>query len=283
MRARPAMFAGSWYPSSPSACEREIRSFLAAGGIQAASEKNFTGGIVPHAGWYFSGSIACNVIHLLENGPQPDLVWIFGMHLHQRSQAHIMARGAWQTPFGDLEIDAACAEELSRRFSFRVETAEDFTPDNTIELQLPFVKYFFPEAKIVPVGPPPTPEALDIGKSAAEIGTRLGRTVRVIGSTDLTHYGPNYGFSPKGRGKEAVAWVQKENDRRIVDAMTALQPSRVIDEALANRNACCAGAAAAAISAGISLGAVSAETVAYATSYDKSPGDSLVGYAGVVF
>jgi hypothetical protein len=277
------MFAGSWYPSSPSSCEKEIRTFLEEGRIRAVPEKTCAGGIVPHAGWYFSGSIACNVIHLLVSGQRPDLVWIFGMHLHPRSPAHIMTRGAWQTPFGDLEIDAECAEELASRFSFRIETAEDFTPDNTIELQLPFVKYFFPDAKIVPVGPPPTPDALEIGKSAAEIGSRLGRTVRVIGSTDLTHYGPNYGFSPKGRGKEAVAWVRNENDRRIVEALTAMAPARVIDEALTNHNACCAGAAAAAISAGIALGATSAETVAYATSHDKSPGDSLVGYVGVVF
>ncbi|MCF8053579.1 MAG: AmmeMemoRadiSam system protein B [Desulfobacterales bacterium] len=283
MRVRPAMFAGSWYPSSPSACENEIHAFLEQPGMEAVSPRYFLGGIVPHAGWFFSGAIACNVIHLLARGEMPEVVWLFGMHLHQRSPAYIMTQGAWETPFGNLEIDSACAEELSGRFDFQIETVDDFTPDNTIELQLPFVKYFFPETKIVPVGPPPTPKAMEVGAAAAQISKKHGRRVRVIGSTDLTHYGPNYGFTPQGKGKEAVAWVKGENDRRMVEALTALEPKRVIEEALSHQNACCAGAAAAAISAGKALGEDSAEMVAYATSYDKNPGDSLVGYTGIVF
>jgi len=175
------------------------------------------------------------------------------------------------------------AEEMAGRFSFTVETADDFTPDNTIELQLPFVKHFFPDARIVPVGVPPNAEAPAMGRAAVEISNRLGRRIRIVGSTDLTHYGPNYGFSPKGTGSAAVSWVKEENDRRIIDAILSLSPDQVIEEALSHQNACCAGAAAAAIAAGTALGADAAELVAYATSYDKHPGDSLVGYAGVVF
>jgi AmmeMemoRadiSam system protein B len=107
-------------------------------------------------------------------------------------------------------------------------------------------------------------------------------TAKVIGSTDLTHYGSNYGFTSKGRGKQAVDWVRSKNDRRVIDAMLALEPERVISEALASQNACCAGAAATAIEAARTLGASQADEIAYATSYDKSPGDSFVGYVGIV-
>jgi hypothetical protein len=78
-------------------------------------------------------------------------------------------------------------------------------------------------------------------------------------------------------------WVRNENDRRVIEAMLAMDPDKVISEALANYNACCSGAAATAIAAAKRLGAGNAETIAYATSYDKSPGDSFVGYAGIVF
>jgi MEMO1 family protein len=77
--------------------------------------------------------------------------------------------------------------------------------------------------------------------------------------------------------------VRTENDRRVIEAMLAMDPDRVISEALANNNACCSGAAATAIAAAKRIGAGKAETIAYATSYDKSPGDSFVGYAGIVF
>jgi AmmeMemoRadiSam system protein B len=105
----------------------------------------------------------------------------------------------------------------------------------------------------------------------------------VIGSTDLTHYGNNYGFVVKGTGPAAVDWVRNENDRRVIDAMLAMDPDRIISEALENQNACCGGAAAAAITAAKHLGAQKAQSIAYATSYDKSPGDSFVGYVGIVF
>jgi AmmeMemoRadiSam system protein B len=61
----------------------------------------------------------------------------------------------------------------------------------------------------------------------------------VIGSTDLTHYGPNYGFTSKGVGSTAVDWVRDENDRRVIDAMTRMDPDAVIREGLSNDNACC--------------------------------------------
>jgi AmmeMemoRadiSam system protein B len=54
-------------------------------------------------------------------------------------------------------------------------------------------------------------------------------------------------------------------------------------EALENQNACCPGAAATAIEAGRRLGAKEAESLSYATSHDRSPGESFVGYVGIVF
>ena len=64
---RKAMFAGSWYPTGASECEGEINSFLEAGKNINSPDRSLVGGIVPHAGWYFSGSIACNVISRLKS------------------------------------------------------------------------------------------------------------------------------------------------------------------------------------------------------------------------
>jgi len=283
MKVRRSIFSGSWYPDSASACEREINGFLKEYNTESVSKRTLIGGIVPHAGWYFSGSIACNVIHCLKDEKSPDVFVIFGMHLHSGSPAYMMTEGAWETPFGSIEIENALANELSKKFTFQIETADRFTQDNTIELQLPFIKYFFKDAKIVPIGTPPTKKSLEIGKSVAEISNQMGLQVKVIGSTDLTHYGPNYGFVSHGRGSTAVDWVRNKNDRGVINAMLAMDPERVIKEAMTNQNACCSGAAATAISAAKQLGAGKAETIAYATSYDKSPGDSFVGYVGIVF
>ena len=283
MNVRKAMFAGSWYPASASGCEKEIKNFLQDPNIKIPSRKKLVGGIVPHAGWYFSGSIACNMIHFLKADDPPDVFLIFGMHLHSGSPNYIMTEGAWETPFGEIHIEEELASEITRKFSFKLETAEDFTQDNTIEIQIPFIKYFFPKVKIVPIGVPPTRNSFEIGKTAVEIAIKLGLRVKIVGSTDLTHYGLNYGFIPKGIGPSAADWVRNENDRRVIDAMLSMDPDEVVREALTSQNACCAGAAATAIAAGIQLGAKRAELIAYSSSYDKSPGESFVGYAGIVF
>jgi AmmeMemoRadiSam system protein B len=280
MDVRKAAFAGSWYPDSAAECEADIRRFTETA---QNSHKEYVGGIVPHAGWYFSGEIACRVIHGLSSGPPPDVVVVFGMHLHPESPSYIMTEGAWETPFGDLYIRTDVARQLSEAFSFQVETAQRHTQDNTIELQLPFIKYFFKDTKIVPLGLPPVESSLDIGVAVTEIISALGLGARIIGSTDLTHYGFNYGYTPMGSGDSAVEWVTADNDRRVVDRMLAMDPQAVIREGLAHQNACCAGAAATAIAASRKLGATRAEEVAYATSYDKQPSDSFVGYVGILY
>lgn len=282
MKIRKADFAGSWYPGSASGCEKEINKFLKEKFIPVSIGRRPVGGIVPHAGWFFSGSIACNVIKALDE-TSPDVILLFGMHLHTGSSCYIMTEGAWETPFGELMIEETVAGELAEKFSFVIETAENYTPDNTIELQLPFIKYFFKNTKIIPIGVPPIKKSLEIGIFAAKLANRLGMRIKVIGSTDLTHYGLNYGFTPRGIGQSALDWVRNENDRILIDAMLAMEPETILKEALKRQNACCAGAAATAIATGIQLGAQEAQAIGYATSYDKSPGDSFVGYVGIVF
>jgi len=283
MILRKSVFSGSWYPAEQQACEDQIHQFLESGKNQSVSVANPVGGIVPHAGWFFSGSIACNVIHRLAQAASPDVVVVFGMHLHGGSPRTIMPEGEWETPFGPIAVDTALAGELTHRYAFQTETPTRFQQDNTIELQMPFIRYFFKDARVVAMGVPPTAETLALAKSVVETTRELELSMVVIGSTDLTHYGPNYGLTSKGAGPKAVDWVRNENDRRVIDAMTRMDPEAVIREGLANDNACCCGAAAAAIAAGKAMGAQKAAELTYATSYDKSPGDSFVGYVGVLF
>jgi MEMO1 family protein len=279
---RKAAFAGSWYPGSADECETRITEFLDEG-QGTDTRADLIGGIVPHAGWFFSGSIACNTIHAVSRSGQPDVVAVFGMHMHPKSTPCIYTEGEWETPFGNLSVATDLAGDLAETFTFSENREQDFYQDNTIELQLPFVKYFCKTAEFIPIGVPPAPFALKLGEAVAEIAEKKGLRLMVIGSTDLTHYGPNYGLMSKGTGPAALNWVRDENDKRVIEAMVALQPEEVIKQGLANRNACCSGAAAAAISAGVRAGAQKGECLTYATSADKSPGSSFVGYVGVVF
>jgi AmmeMemoRadiSam system protein B len=282
MAKRRADFAGSWYPAKASDCEKIIEEFSRSS-VSCPSGGRKVGGIVPHAGWVYSGNIACNVVRCLSEESAPDTVILFGKHLHPSSPYYMTKEGTWATPLGDLEIDEELGESLSAEFPFHIETANRYEQDNTIEIQLPFIKYFFPNSRILPIGVPPSEASLKIGERAVELGESLGRKLMVLGSTDLTHYGLNYGFTPKGVGETAVQWVKDENDRRLVDLILKMDPEGVIHESLRNHNACCSGAVATAIAAARKLGAARAEKLVYSTSYDVRPDHSFVGYVGVVF
>jgi AmmeMemoRadiSam system protein B len=282
MDTRPAVLAGSWYPRQADACEKEIERYLARETDQAVPGDKWTAGIVPHAGWIYSGHLACRVINLLKGTSPPDLVVIFGMHLHSRSPNHIMANGAWETPFGVLPVAEDLAGHLMSRFDFKVETPRRCLEDNTVEVQLPFVKYLLNPACFLALGVPPVPQSIEIGQAVGQWAVDNKKHIRIIGSTDLTHYGPNYGFSPQGSGRKAMEWVRDTNDRYVIDAILAMDPERIIQEGRTRQNACCAGAVAAAVAAAGQMGADRAHEVAYASSCDRSPGDSFVGYVGVV-
>ncbi len=283
MALRKADLAGAWYPGRESECREAIEAFSRKRGPCPGVAGRPVGGIVPHAGWVFSGRVACSVIDCLQQPEDPDTCLLFGRHLLPGSGNYIMRRDAWATPLGELEIDAELGDRLAAEFRFIEETAGRHEPDNTIELQLPFLKHFFPNIRILPLGLPPRASTLEIAGRAAQLARDLGRRPIVLGSTDLTHYGNNYGYTPRGTGREAVSWVRDVNDRRVVDLMLSMRAEAVIEEALQSQNACCSGAAAAAIEAAQVLGARSASEILYATSYDVRPDSSFVGYAGVLF
>ncbi|MCP4116432.1 MAG: AmmeMemoRadiSam system protein B [Desulfobacteraceae bacterium] len=284
MERKRAAFKGSWYPAEARGCERDIAGFLSQGKGDLQGE--YVGGIVPHAGWYYSGSIACRVIGTMAAGAgagEVDVVLLFGLHMSPGSTPRVMVRGGWETPFGDLAVHEAFAVSLAKRVGANSVSPATFPDDNTIEVQLPFVKHFFPTAAIVPVGVPPSKVARIMGTAAADVASELGLATKVIGSTDMTHYGLNYGFTPEGTGETAYDWVRKTNDPKAIKAMVSMDADAIVAQGLNNHNLCCAGAAAAAATASKALGAVRGIELDYATSYEKSPGDSFVGYSGILF
>ena len=283
MEVRQADLAGSWYPGRGSDCINAIEGFMDPAISCPDTRGEVVGGIVPHAGWVFSGKIACNVIKCLHVQDGPDTCIILGRHLHEGSPSFIMTEGLWETPLGGLSIDSDIATELSREFSLTIETASRYEDDNTIEVQLPFLKYYFPDIKIVPMGLPPHPDSLKIAKRVVELSRQMGRKIVVIGSTDLTHYGYDYGFMPRGAGEEAVEWVTQVNDKRAIDLMVNMDEHTVLNASFKDHNVCCPGAVAAAIVAAKELGAVKAKQLVYGTSYDVRPDSSFVGYVGIVF
>jgi MEMO1 family protein len=277
MRTRDRMLPVGWYPASVSACKAEIAHFI-AGTTPLPAGTRVYGGIVPHAGWYFSGKAAARVFYLAAKSFQPQVVCVFGGHLGGNSPPLLVSDDAWATPLGDLTLATEFYAPLAKRLALQ----EEYPGDNTIEVQLPLVKYFFPQAKVLALRSPHSAQAIALGQAVVQIAQELNLTILTFGSTDLTHYGPNYGWAPKGFGPEAVKWVKEVNDKKFIAAALRLDGTGMLKTAAEDQSACSAGGAVAAVAAAQAAGAHKAALIDYYTSYDVMPGESFVGYAGIV-
>ena len=276
------MCARQFYPGD---CRDQIKKFLEQYEIPKKPVKPVAG-VVPHAGWIFSGEIAAKVFKCISVKSEPDTFILLGaVHTFRPRGNSLYARGSWETPLGEVRIDEETAGRLLDLLGEDiVEDPAAHAGEHSIEVQLPFIKCLCPDAKIVPVAVPPGDTYLT-GRRIGEAATEIGGKIVVMGTTDLTHYGDVYGFTPYGYGDEAKRRM-RENDFRMIELAVNMKSSEVRKEAERNRNACGPGALAATVSAARAMGASKGLLIDYTTSYDMMPEgefEMAVGYAGIVF
>jgi AmmeMemoRadiSam system protein B len=274
MNVRPRTLPPGWYPGGREQTIRNIEEFRRHA---KQPEGTALAGVAPHAGWSFSGSIACHVFQSLYERVQT--VVVVGGHLAPHSGLLAASEQGYETPLGVLAADLELLEDLSANLTFK----EDRYADNTVEVQLPLLKYLHPEARALHLRASPSAEALELGEQLAKAAERLPRKIAVVGSTDLTHYGDNYGFAPKGTGPGAVKWVKEVNDRRLIEALVDLELGKALELAGSEHSACSVGGAVAAARFAERMGVERGELLEYRTSYDLSPSPFFVGYAGVIY
>ena len=167
-----------------------------------------------------------------------------------------------------------------------IDSPEAHSGEHSAEVQVPFIQHLFPEAKILSILIPPDEDAARAGEVVGRAVGAAQRSVAVVGTTDLTHYGKMYyGFAPAGTGDQALEWV-RVNDERVIDLVLAMQAEEIVAETTAHRNACGGGAIAATVAAARTLGAEKGYLLEYTTSHHvmpRGPATDFVGYAAVVF
>ena len=293
MPVREPVVAGSFYPGQPDACRQELAGYIPDALPEDLGTTKLFGGIVPHAGWIFSGPVAGAVFAALARVGGAATYVLFGAaHRMLNAPTALFARGSWRTPLGDTKVDESLADELQNACPHLVADEQPHLAEHSLEVQLPFIQHLSPEARIVPILVWPTDQAAELGRDLGRAVAASDRNVAFVGSSDLTHYGPRYGFTPAGTGREGLDWVRQVNDRRMVDCLLAMQADAVVPEAARHQNACGAGALAATIAACRECGAQKGILLDYRTSSDAEggrggffggPPADAVGYAGVVF
>ncbi len=275
-----------FYPAHAAECRDEVLECL-RDAASSAPPRPIHGGIVPHAGWTYSGPTAARVFAAIAAQGAPQTLVLFGaVHRWGLSHASAYGSGSWRTPLGDLAVDEElAAAALSASEGLLVDEPRAHEGEHSIEVQLPFVRHLFPEARILPIAIPPEAQPEQVGRKVAQAAVTLGRSAVAVGSSDLTHYGPRYGMAPAGTGEAGWRWT-RASDARILDLAAKMQAEQVLREAATRYNACGAGAIAAAIGFAAELGASEGFLLEYTTSHDAHPmgrPSDLVGYGAMVF
>jgi len=258
---RNPIVAGQFYPASAS----ELKAM-----IEGLVREEVIGLVSPHAGYIFSGSVAGAVISRIKF---KDTFIIMGPnHTGSGKPLSIMTEGVWKTPLGEVEIDSELAKQILATSKNLQEDKTAHLYEHSIEVQLPFLQYFKPDFKLVPIVLAYAGGAIykEIGKEIAKAVKELNKKVVIIASSDMTHYESQE--SAQMKDTQAIEAILDLNEDELLKRVDELDISM-----------CGYAPAVSLIVAAKELGATGAELVKYQTSGDVT-GDysSVVGYAGII-
>ncbi|MCD4761466.1 AmmeMemoRadiSam system protein B [bacterium] len=122
------------------------------------------------------------------SGRQVDQVVIIGPNHNNIGVASIASvKASWQTPFGAVDTHVSLADDLLFTLGIK-ENFEAFDNEHAVGAIVPFVKYYLPQAKVVPVLLSSYAETSDAEKLAKWLNNNLPDNSLIIFSIDFSHY-----------------------------------------------------------------------------------------------
>ena len=277
MQIRTPAVAGMFYPNQTEKLKNLVNDcFLHHFGPGKIPPTDYTkkiyGVICPHAGYVYSGPVACHSFYAISSNPIELFIIVGPNHWGIGCNIASMKDCSWETPLGNVEVDSEAVKELSN-ISELVEL--DFfshTKEHSLEVQVPMLQEVFRnQFKILPVAMIDQTKntAIELGRCIATIAKK--NNAMIIGSSDFTHYEEN-DFAHK----QDKALIEPILDLDLETFYKVLNTKKI--------TACGYGAIATTMVACKELGATKGELLKYATSGDIS-GDksSVVGYGSIIF
>ncbi|HID71435.1 MAG TPA: AmmeMemoRadiSam system protein B [Thermoplasmata archaeon] len=290
---RPAV-AGQFYPGRKEALIKAIEDSFKRGfgkipvPTKESEKKEFVGVVVPHAGYIFSGPTASySYAYLLENG-FPETILLLGPLHHPLPDGVYLSLDDFATPLGIVKNERELGELLMKNWSpiSRSEKAHNY--EHSLEVQLPFLQHTAPfEFTIVPIGFSyhNIKTAKKVASHISSVMEDYGKRVGVVASSDFSHVGFSYGYTPVvGSGETVVSWMKK-HDGKAIDYITALDTEGFFSfKNKLGLTICGAGPIMTLMEIAKEVGVEKGEKLFYDTSYTVSKNsDMIVGYGSIGF
>jgi len=266
---RPAV-SGRFYPDKPEVLTHQLDRYLSGDSIAPGKVEAALGCMVPHAGYMYSGQVAGAVFQRLP--ARPTYIILCPNHTGRGAPLAVMAKGQWQTPLGNIEVDTDVAASLQHSCRLLMEDSKAHESEHAIEVELPFLQRSVGAFTFVPIAVGVSRYAAleALGHGMAHTLKTLDGPVMIVASSDMNHYEPDD--------------ITRIKDRKAIDKILALDPAGLYEVVREEDISMCGyGPTVAMLTAVKEMGATKAELVRYATSADTS-GDhtAVVGYAGIV-
>jgi len=191
---RPSALAGAWYPGDPATLSELVDGMLDAADGEPV-EGRVRALVLPHAGYQYSGPTAAAGVDQVRGGDYRRVVVLAPTHHVGFDGLSIADVDAYETPLGAIPLDKEAIERLRR--SPLVQSIPDaHASEHSIEIELPLLQRALkPGWHLVPIlvgdlAPEDYPRAADLLRPLAD-----DRTL-IVASSDLTHYGPRFGYLP---------------------------------------------------------------------------------------
>ncbi|MDD5356162.1 MAG: AmmeMemoRadiSam system protein B [Candidatus Omnitrophica bacterium] len=268
---KKADLAGKWYPADKSELRNMLEGFIEQA-MPSPVDGRILGVISPHAGYDYSGRIAGYSFKAVKDKGYKAIVIIGFSHRKFFNGISVYEAGKFQTPLGEIDIDADFARALinqDKKISFYPGL---FTDENSVEMIIPFIQISQPGAKIVPIAfGSQGDELCDILAKALSAVIKDREDVLIIASTDMSHFHPY---------DEA-----KSIDNFTIKKLQEFNPRALYDEVKLGSSELCGVSPVVTLMLTMKiLGADSVKVLGYENSGDVT-GDkrSVVGYMSVVF
>ena len=275
-RVRPPAVAGSFYPAGAEELKRALEECFVASPLgprgTKVSHSSLLGGMVPHAGYIYSGPCAAHFYSNLE-GSVESVILLGVNHRGRGAKAALSPADSWETPLGKVEIDRELNELLQSQIAFLEKDERPHLQEHSIEVQLPFLQSVLEEFTFLPISISflSEDECRELGQAIArayEAHNSAGKKTVLIASSDLSHY-----LSPK---------ETERLDRMALEHILALDPPGLLKTVEEEDISMCGVIPTAVfLFAAEELGARQARLLKHCHSGDVIPMREVVGYASV--
>jgi AmmeMemoRadiSam system protein B len=194
----------------------------------ARVQPGLVGAIAPHDDWVYAARVDRQLLPLLT---AKTVVVVGVFHEHRRYGAHDQLvfdpYRAWRSPDGELAISSLRDELLAQLPpGDAVKDGPSHDSEHSVEALVFWLKHVRPDLEIVPVLVPAmsfarsTELAAHLGSALARTmkrrGLQLGRDLAILISSDGTHYGSDFQYTPFGAGGVEPFQKAVEADRALL-------------------------------------------------------------------